>query len=162
MKPIRSSIVCIMSMLIATLFVSCEKEDEFDNLTVQDELQSYFDAFVEEGAKRNITVDFDAFPVTAEITDIEGTTIAGQCYHLEHKPSHIRIDEDIWTRSDTFTRELILFHELGHCYLQRDHLDEAFPNGSCTSMMASGEGSCRLKYNNYTRNYYLDELFSYD
>ena len=54
----------------------------------------------------------------------------------------------------------IVFHELGHCVLVRDHLDDADSEGNCLSMMHSGLGDCEFRYNGSTRNVYLDELFS--
>ncbi len=56
-------------------------------------------------------------------------------------------------------REFVVFHELGHCDLGRDHRDEAFDNGVCVSIMRSGLGDCRDYYHPRTREGYLDELF---
>ncbi|MEL6124666.1 MAG: hypothetical protein AAFR14_13205, partial [Bacteroidota bacterium] len=57
-------------------------------------------------------------------------------------------------------REYIIFHELGHCVLFRDHVDACFANNTWTSIMRSGHGSCFDNYTSRTRPYYIDELFS--
>ena len=64
-----------------------------------------------------------------------------------------------WTSGDLY-REAIMFHELGHTLLERDHDDSKLPNGDWASLMSSG----LLDYYvydsvQYKRNYYLDELF---
>jgi hypothetical protein len=55
---------------------------------------------------------------------------------------------------------MVVFHELGHCYLGRGHSEETHPNGVCKSIMRSGNGGCFDNYNSTTREAYLDELFS--
>ena len=73
---------------------------------------------------------------------------------------NILLDSQFWRRASEMEKEFLVFHELGHCYLGRSHLDEVAQNGNCQSMMNSGMGNCRINYNSQTRNEYLDELFS--
>jgi hypothetical protein len=56
-------------------------------------------------------------------------------------------------------KEYIVFHELGHCVLNRPHTEDSFSNGVCSSIMRSGNGGCYDYYNRFTRQYYVDELF---
>jgi len=56
-------------------------------------------------------------------------------------------------------KELIVFHELGHCFLQRGHREDALPNGACVSIMRSGIEDCLDNYTSETRSFYIDELF---
>jgi hypothetical protein len=49
---------------------------------------------------------------------------------------------------------------LGHCALNRRHTDATNKDGTCISMMQSGNGSCKMVYNAQNRSKYLDELFS--
>ncbi|MFK7979626.1 MAG: putative metallopeptidase, partial [Saprospiraceae bacterium] len=44
----------------------------------------------------------------------------------------IVIDEKFWKRSSELSKELIVFHELGHCVLERNHFDEKSGNGTCS------------------------------
>jgi len=48
---------------------------------------------------------------------------------------------------------------LGHCVLNREHLDDADNQGNCVSIMTSGTGSCHINYTIATRKNLLDELF---
>jgi hypothetical protein len=162
MNPVRSIHISAILILTLLLVSACEKEGEFDKLLIQDELQPYFDRFTEEGLLRNVTIDFEINPITAELTEIETENIAGRCYHLATQPNHIQIDLNTWLRSSELQREYFVFHELGHCYLQREHLEDVNPNGNCLSIMASGTGVCTPNYRLETRDYYLDELFHID
>ena len=54
---------------------------------------------------------------------------------------------------------MIVFHELGHCYLTRGHKDERKNNGTCASIMRSGKAACMDFYTSDNRKEYLDELF---
>ena len=56
-------------------------------------------------------------------------------------------------------KEFIIYHELGHCFLDRDHLDEANADGSCVSIMHSNPGVCFFELKSENREDYLDELF---
>lgn len=65
--------------------------------------------------------------------------------------------------------EALVFHELGHCILGREHDNSTLPNGELKSLMnqhdlgvysscvyAVGSDPCDLRFK---RTYYLDELF---
>jgi hypothetical protein len=70
------------------------------------------------------------------------------------------IDRLFWETATMTEKEYVIFHELGHCALNRRHLDTTYKDGTCTSMMQSGNGSCKMVYNAQNRSKYLDELFS--
>jgi len=65
-----------------------------------------------------------------------------------------------WETASFAEKEYVVFHELGHCALNRRHLDTKNADGTCLSMMQSGNGSCKMNYNAQNRSKYLDELFS--
>ena len=97
--------------------------------------------------------------ISASLTDIADDKV-GQCLTYNNGSRQINIDKNYWKASDEMEREFLIFHELGHCFLSRTHLDERMINGTCVSIMSSGEGPCRKNYNSLTRAQYLDELFS--
>jgi len=55
-------------------------------------------------------------------------------------------------------KERLVFHELGHCVLNRSHLETVGTDGHCLSIMNSAQ-RCSDNYNAQTREKYLDELF---
>ncbi|MBX2815970.1 MAG: hypothetical protein KTR24_08230 [Saprospiraceae bacterium] len=146
--------------------ISCQKdqtvqsEPEFPG--VQEALWPYFRLFEDEAAARGLTVDLVASRITAEIASIDEGNVIGRCQYGRYSGNHITIDAEFWTRSGHLGREMVVFHELGHCYLGRGHREDAFQSGSCASIMRSGTCCCRDAYRTSTRSYYVDELFSTD
>jgi hypothetical protein len=61
-------------------------------------------------------------------------------------------------------KEDLIFHELGHGLLKRDHLNSTLENGDWKSIMCGGtkvnNRSWNINYRGIRRNYYIDELFN--
>lgn len=144
-------------LLIPILFFSCNKDD-VEYGFVDDRLQPYLDLFAEEGANRGLLLDLSPTRIEAFIQPVFSATVAGQCQRNEDRPNQVIIDQSIWDESDAFYREFLVFHELGHCILNRGHLDSKNSDGSCASIMHSVIGICRNEYDT-RRADYLDELF---
>ncbi len=150
--------ICLLSSLLA-----CTKDEPQEpevELFIDEELVLYFDAFREEAALRGIEVDYEALNLEGRIENIRDRDVLGQCRVNSAEPDEVVIDEFYWNGIDDDEREFIVFHELGHCVLNRDHLDTSSASGRCLSIMHSGTGRCRFTYNASTRSGYLDELFS--
>lgn len=124
-------------------------------------LWPYLFAFEAEAAERGIAVDLNTSQITFRIEEIDEEHVAGSCsYYAYHTARDVVIDQAFFERANHYFREMVLFHELGHCYLNRNHLEDQFENGVCKSIMRSGqEGGCRDAYRSDTREYYVDELF---
>lgn len=146
---------------VLLLVAGCQKEEVLivDNYTIQAELAPYFDRFQAEAAVRGVSVDFVAAQLSAALEDIAEANVSGQCYYNGDEPNRLVIDLVFWKQATDLKREFVIFHELGHCYLGRRHLDTANSDGTCASMMHSGLSGCRNAYNSRTRSEYLDELF---
>ncbi len=144
-------------ILILTLGVlSCEKEDVIET---DAELLPYFEIFVQEAAKRGITVDYIDARIEGHIQDIPSPNVQGQCFYNEKKPNKVIVDLVYWSAADENTRQFIIFHELGHCFLKRDHLDTSNSDGTCVSIMHSSGDVCTFSLTDDNREAYLDELF---
>lgn len=141
---------------------------EFNN-----DLVPYFETFKQEAAKRGVEFDNEKEKIEGYIQVIttEGG-IAGLCNPDTDRNRSVIVDSRVWNTADEATREYIIFHELGHCFLKRSHIeDDAVrrdTTDACESMMFSGgyrlEGSSCLDLflkNNSTerREELLDELF---
>jgi hypothetical protein len=112
-------------------FLSCQKEENLIAPEVDERLTFFFESFKKEGSSRGQNINME---------DI--------------------IDKLFWETANMTEKEYVIFHELGHCALNRRHLDATNKDGTCTSMMQSGNGSCKMVYNAQNRSKYLDELFS--
>jgi len=126
---------------------------------VDEALWPYFRTFEEEAAERGIRIDINSLRITGEISDLDGERVAGQCNYNVRRPNHVTVDSQFWRGASANFREMIVYHELGHCVLYRGHTEETLSNGICASIMRSGTEGCRDHYNSFTREFYIDELF---
>lgn len=80
----------------------------------------------------------------------------GACYTLS---GNVRIAKKTWHQLKPLVQEALIFHELGHCLLGREHQTNftiRFSDGCPDSLMYPYLiRSCYIKH----RNYYIKELF---
>lgn len=151
----------IFLLLVIGLTACVDSSDDFvstENL-IDTELQTFVDNFEAEAISRGFDIDVEALGIQVELTDIDQNNVAGACYYSSEHPGRIEIDAPFYNSMSTLQREFVVFHELGHCVLARDHSEAQFNNGTCQSIMASGTGTCRDNYTIRTRTTYIDELF---
>jgi len=151
------------------LFFSCQKDVPFvespdnqsiiENPDVQSELQEYFNRFESAAQERGIDIQLSTLNLTGRIEEIDEDQVAGQCSYGFGHPSDVVIDASFWNIANDWLKEMVVFHELGHCVLFRGHEEAQFPNGACRSIMRSGIEGCFDNYNTQTRELYVDELF---
>lgn len=135
---------------------------------VNSDIATYFQRFEEEASARGIEINLLDSGVRATLTRFENPQLGGLCqFESEENPRHIFISEEFWEGADDFGKELIVFHELGHCVLFRKHLDKitgTFGLPRCTTIMHADigvrAGFCRRRYTVLTRETFLDELFN--
>lgn len=151
----------ILTITAVALITGCKKESHVIVTSLVDrDLIPYFEIFEAEARARGISLNASYADIEARIADIDDGNVIGRCWYNSHNPNSILIDRDYWERASDLGREMVVFHELGHCYLERGHTEATNANGICLSIMASGTGSCRNLYREGTREYYLDELFA--
>jgi hypothetical protein len=120
-------------------------------------IQPYFDSFIREAKHRNVPIK--AHPITIIFGDTKMENVPnaiGVCVDFYGAPLII-LNRFFWDASDVLEREELLFHELGHCVLMRDHCEVKDGNASITMMEPFM----------FSDNYYalhrealLDELFT--
>ena len=152
------------TLFLTILFFSCKKDEIAEVISFQNvdpALQPYFEEFEYQASLRGIEVDLTAENIIGNIQELTEEHVAGQCTYGAAINNEITIDRGFWNSFPQYLiREMVVFHELGHCYLERGHREGAHSNGTCLSIMRSGLESCRDNYNSSTRDYYIDELFS--
>lgn len=155
------SIILFFVSITLLLFAACEIEETpiVDDLYIAPELQPYFDLFETEAAARGLDYKLDEENLEGYLLRISDDDVLGTCSFNPDRPQRVTIDVTFWRQASDFEREMVVFHELGHCVLGRDHIDDANANGTCVSIMHSGLGNCRLNYNSANKAAYLDELF---
>ena len=128
--------------------------------TVTPELRSFYLAFEEEAALRGIDINLTEEEVTGNIVQLGNMGVLGVCVRTDEAPNRVAVDQEAWAVASPSFRELIVFHELGHCVLDREHLDEE-SDGVCLSIMNSGLSGCEISLeDSELRSAYLDELFA--
>ena len=168
-----SKVFIVYTISVFSLFGICSCANQTDSIVpnnkeepkyvlVEEELVPYFINFEEEGLSRGIVDDLSNEEIKGVIREIHQDRVLGQCSYSQLNPGTVTIDKTTWQQASDRLKEFVVFHELGHCYLKRDHKEAAFSNGLCVSIMRSGTGNCWDNYNSGTRSYYLDELFTND
>lgn len=158
----KNGALLIAIYIMCSLFLSCEKEEDVSAILypgVDEALWDYFKAFEEEGRARGFEVDINAEDISATISSVSGVNVLGQCATFSNGSREITIDASFWASSSLRLKEFVVFHELGHCYLGRDHREDQHNNGICKSIMRSGVGGCNDDYVAATRELYISELF---
>ena len=122
-------------------------------------LWEHFAEFEQVAADRGIILDLRQMDISGVLSDIDEHNVVGTCQYGTHI-QHVTVDLSFWNRASQLGRELVVFHELGHCVFFLDHTESADANGLCLSIMNSGTSDCRLLYNATNRDFYLDEMFS--
>ncbi|MDD3080319.1 MAG: hypothetical protein PHH37_14630 [Paludibacter sp.] len=121
--------------------------------------------FTTEAAKRGQKYNFEQDGLIIEFTDLSDNR-AGLCHY--EKPIRIEIDSIYWreisnTKGADEMKEDLIFHEMGHGILGRDHINTLLENGDWKSIMCGGDKvgdrPWNINYRGERRDYYIDELF---
>ena len=169
------SIICIL------VLCSCE-DDPFPEpveRVIPKLVRPYVDQFVLEAEKRGVALDTSklSFGFDRDLTvSLAGDqkTVVGSCSRSENLHL-VNIDtlNALWLLSGYLGKEEIVFHELGHCLLNRAHRDDKLVSGDFASIMRTVGLLQYGDLNNFTgiflqptgikahrRDYYIDELFN--
>lgn len=152
----------IVILAFVTLLVACSEDLKLNasNHGIDPDLFEYFERFKIEAKKRNISIDFQSMNVEGHIGAIDERGVVGQCQTYANGNKAVIIEKAYWEESSDLKKEFIVFHELGHCILNRQHLDTASSDNNCNSIMNSGSAACKLDYTVENREMLLEELFT--
>ncbi len=142
-------------------------------------IEPYLEQFMLEAEKRGISLDtsslsfgFDrdlTIPLAGDQRTVVGICLRSPNLHL------VNIDtlNALWLLSGYLGKEEIVFHELGHCLLDRPHRDDKLASGDFASIMRTVGLLQYGDLNRFTgvflpptgikahrRDYYVDELFN--
>jgi hypothetical protein len=153
--------LCFLIILIS----NCKKNSEVGaagEYRVDPVFEPYVQDFIAEGAKRGKTIDFSDSGLIVEFSDRVVGGASGFCYVGQH---HVVIDKSEWFSLSEDIRGFLLFHELGHCELNRGHTNVKFDNNVWQSIMRGSplegiEVWLPVPYFGFRKEYYIDELFN--
>jgi len=144
-------------LFLPIFFFSCQKEKI---QLVPSEFDPYVDEFFYQAQLRGHDLNKEDFDFSITLEEIEDPYVGGQCQFRGNK---ITIDEQSWERGNEEWKKFIVFHELGHCLLDRHHRNVKTVSNECYSLMKGGrqdDFDCNLNLiSPKWMEYYLDELF---
>ncbi len=128
---------------------------------VDPEFEPYVQEFIIEAEKRGQTFDFRETGLSIKFSEFPLTNANGRCFLGQYR---IEIDKLDWFSFSELFRSYLLFHELGHCALNRRHRNDKFSDGSWKSVLKGDpfvEFDARkpVPYFGFRKDYYIDELF---
>ena len=166
---IRIDSILKLFLLIGVAGCQSGSQPEPTQYSVPTDVEPYVQAFRNEAKQRNVTVSTANLLVTFGTT--QGEDVCGQCLLEAGKTPRITLssDEYCWKTASEYERECLVFHELGHCLLNRAHKTDRFSNGAFVSLMNPNDvgvyATCRYPIGGDVcdkrsrRSYYIDELF---
>jgi len=127
---------------------------------IPNEVEVYLDSFVREAELRGHNVSNLRDGLTIQFTDLPDNKAGSSQSFLFRKT--IKLAPLIWKQMNERQREMLVFHELGHCVLGRQHKNDKLLLGECASIMKEGgENACVANvFSESWRSYYIDELFN--
>lgn len=152
-------------LLLLSLFIlitACGQElSSRKNDTTDPALAPFVSRF--EQAGKNYDPSFSVGDVPVNFGEIENPLHKGVCVTYTDGTKEIFIKKDWWDVQGDEFRESLIFHELGHCSLGREHKDEKFAVGSGEHKI-SMMNSTILSPSQYipNRDAYLKELFTFE
>ena len=154
-----------ITILLLALFFSCRQElplrYEIPQMASQ-QVDDFFNEAETRGfqfEKENLVVILSDSAIVQSGNYLCGNSFGPLTGDIQHMVS---IDTQClaW-RYNALSREILIFHELGHIFLERNHLEVTLPNGDFKSIMTGSSWEIRDFYTEAPdkRAYYLDELF---
>lgn len=124
---------------------------------------SYQSKFESLGKTQLSDPNFTIGDIPINFGDTENPYYKGVCFEYSDGTKEIIIDQNWWEAVDEYNRESLLFHELGHCRLGRDHHDskvkhsngQEYKESMMSSVIVSGSNLKNL-YNEYVKELFTE------
>lgn len=121
----------------------------------------YIKEFEQQGKVITGEGSFSVGDIPINFGDTENEAFQGVCFQYPDGTREVIIRKNWWDAADKDYRESLLFHELGHCRLDREHTEEIFLTQEERSYKASLMSSVIVGPKDYKdyKEEYLKELF---
>lgn len=154
----------IIFILSLVLLSSCKNEYP-RAYSVENELETYAQRFF--NYAKNYGYNFDNEGLVMKFSSLDENK-GGVCY-MNRRPIQIEIDSVYWRElSKSYLadehKEQLVFHEMGHGFLQRLHINDVLDNKDWKSIMCGDElpegRASNINYRGMRQEYYINELFT--
>lgn len=136
-----------MLLVLILILSACGKSRQVDPV-----FDSYIETFKAEGLKRGKTVEVNFSVVLVD--SLESQNYGGIC-----NSEGVQILKSLWNDSSSNTKEALIYHELGHCALGRQHSETRRTDGFPESVMVANWSSASFAIQYLSMSAYWDELF---
>jgi hypothetical protein len=156
-----------LALFVIALFCGCGKEISRPTLNqdIDPAFAPYWQSFKDEANARFLSSSVSEQDVYIQFGDLD-ENLHGECIDGRGGDS-IVISRDYWDTIDQTQREILIFHEIGHCQLTRPHVGDGgylLSYSVAPSLMVSSINGCNGVFDPYSpkwRAYYIDELFGF-
>ncbi len=161
MQILRYSVLALIAVSWIQLFTH---QGSAPKPGIHPDVKPHVDRFIELG-KQHRGADFTIPNINIDIGKANDLTdqfllsnVLGWCKPW-FSPREILLDEEYWQSAGTLDREQLVFHELGHCALDREHNETWARDDWPTSIMYPSNEIDQHKYAAWY-DYYIKELFT--
>lgn len=156
-KQLISPRISLAPLLLLIVLAGCGKTDsQIQNLQGAQGLQSYVEKFSQDAARFGRQTNTSH--VVVQFGTVEKSGAAGECKVDEAGNRTIVINEEAWSGYGKQYREMLIYHELGHCVLNRTHSTDLGSDGNPDSLMYPNLFYAAVY--EFNRDGYLNELFT--
>jgi len=129
MRSTISSLIRILSLTVVILF-SILGWSKFTNspIYVDPEFSQFFNDFKNDAKKYNVPLDL--YKLRIYFVPALPDNVVGRCFAVTNT---VQLSESTWQVLSTAQKKALIYHELGHCLLLRDHVSGGTPHRSTTS-----------------------------
>lgn len=148
------------SLILLLCSTSCGL-GEHREFRVEEALQEYYGYFINEAHTRELLPDVNDLIIEFSGNLGEGANngvTLGQCITSDNSTPTVKIDKTLFYNLGSCQKWMLIFHELGHCLLNRHHKDDYDSDGKRISLMSTfliSELDCNAKHASY-----INELFA--
>ncbi len=124
---------------------------------------TYISSFERIAIEKTGDTSFRIGDIPINFGDTENPHFQGVCFEYSDGSKEVIIKKEWWDSADENYRESLLFHELGHCRLNREHDNTLIPSNDGDKKL-SMMSAVIVNSNEYSQNKeaYLTELFTKD
>ena len=165
----------LSAILVLILCTSCGLTGRFDKVkkpsgyirqfsTSNEIFDTYVKKFEDHAKIKTGNMNYKVIDIPINFGDTENDQFVGVCFTYSDGKKEIIIKADWWNRVSTSSKESLIFHELGHCALDRDHNEDVIENTNGEVIRASIMHPAIVSAQHYSHFYdgYIHELFTSD
>lgn len=162
-------------IILSLLTTSCGLNGHFDKKkkpagyvrqfsTTDERFSTYVSKFEDHAKIKTGNINFKVNDIPINFGDTENDQFVGVCFTYSDGKREILIKQEWWSVASQGAKESLIFHELGHCALDREHNEDELIAGDGKKIRASIMHPSIVSAQHYSKYYdgYVHELFTQD